>query len=473
MLSLILINSNLSKMNHKKFDRRSVMKTLGLITVASAMPTVNVFSKESGLNIKSNFEKGHQTSSRPVTAIVLGAGVRGWSVYSSFGLKYPDELQVVGVAEPIPYRRERISKAFNIPEKNQFVTWEDVFKRPKFADAIVITTPDDLHYGPAMAGLQMGYHLLLEKPIAQTWKECNDILKLTEKKNAVVAVCHVLRYTPYFRKIKEIIDSGEIGELVSVEHLEPVSYLRMTHGYVRGSWRNTKTSNSMLLAKSCHDTDILRWLINKPCTRVSSFGSLKYFKKENAPHGAPLRCTDGCPAERECSFSAIRIYLEMRYGLNRLNLEAVNDETILRELKNGPYGRCVFHCDNDVVDHQVAIFEFENQITVSFSMIGFSHYEGRRTRIFATKGNLFGDEQTLTTTQLLTGKQEKWDVSMANIDSGHGGGDHALAHDFVQAVRLNDPSYLTSTMRASMASHLMGFQADVSRIKGTVEKVNL
>ena len=455
-----------------KLNRRSAIKALGLITAASALPSIRVFPNDTSMN-KPGFGGGHQEPAKPVTAIVLGAGVRGWGVYSSFSIRYPDELQIVGVAEPIPFKRERVSKTFNIPAENQFVTWEHVFKRPKFADAIIISTPDELHYGPAMAGLQLGYQLLLEKPIAQTWKECSDILKLAEKKNAIVAISHVLRYTPYFRKIKEIIDSGKIGEVVSVEHLEPVSYLRMTHGYVRGSWRNTKMSNSMLLSKSCHDTDILRWLINKPCTQVSSFGSLKHFRKEYAPKGAPLRCTDGCPAERECPFSAKRIYLEMRYGLNRLNLEKEDEESILKELKNGPYGRCVYQCDNDVVDHQVAIFEFENQITASFTMVGFSHYEGRRTRVFATKGNIYGDEQSLTATHFLTGELEKWDVSMAKISSGHGGGDYAFTHDFVQAVRLNDPNCLTSTIQASMASHLMGFKADESRIKRTVEKVNL
>jgi len=460
-------------MQMNNFNRHSVIKSLGLATIASAMPAIRVFPNDFGLISESKSEEIQKKMSQPVTAIVLGAGVRGWGAYGSYGRKFPDELQVVGVADPIPYKRERMSRAFKIPAENQFFTWEEVFKRPKFADAIIISTPDDLHYGPAMAGLQMGYHLLLEKPIAQTWKECNDILKLTEKKKAIVAVGHVLRYSPYFLKIKEIIDSGKIGDVVSVQHLEQVSYLHMSHGYVRGSWGNTKKSNPIILSKSCHDTDMLRWLINKPCTRVSSLGSLKFFRKENAPKGAPLRCTDGCPAEKECPFSAKRVYLEMRYGLNRLNLETVNEETILRELKNGPYGRCVFHCDNDVVDHHVSIFEFENQITASFHLVGHSHHGSRITHVFATKGDLYGDELSIVATQILTGEQEKWDISMVKIDSDHGGGDDGLTRNFVKAVRLNDPNYLTSTIQASMASHLMGFKAEESRKKGTVEKVNL
>ena len=404
---------------------------------------------------------------KTITAIVIGAGSRGWGAYGSYGLKYPEELQVVGVAEPIPYRRERMAKAFNIPKDKQFVTWKQVFALPKFADALIVTTPDELHYGPAMAGLEMGYDMILEKVIAQTWQECNDILQLAERKNAIVAVCHVLRYNAYFRKMKEVVDAGAIGELVSVQHLEPMERIHMTHSFVRGNWGNSRKSNPAILSKSCHDTDILRWIINKPCTKVSSFGSLILFREENAPAGSTERCTGGCPVERECPYSAIKLYLEQRFLLQHLNLEEVNDGTILRELNNGPYGRCVYRCDNDVVDHQISNFEFEEGITAALSMEGLSHYGGRRTRIFGTEGDLFGDEQTLTITNVLNGKQEVWDARKdLESDSGHGGGDHGLVHDFVQAVRAGDAQLLSSTIQVSMESHLMGFQAEASRLDG-------
>jgi predicted dehydrogenase len=408
-----------------------------------------------------------QNPGRPVTAIVIGAGSRGWGAYSSYGLRYRDELKVVGVAEPIPYRRERMAKAFNIPEKHQFVTWEHVFEIPKFADALIVTTPDDLHYGPAMAGLEMGYDMILEKVIAQTWTQCNDILKLAEKQDAIVAVCHVLRYNPYFRKLKEVVDSGAIGEVVSVQHLEPVERIHMSHSFVRGNWGNAEKSNPMILSKSCHDTDLLRWIIGRPCERVSSFGGLALFRKEKAPAGSTKRCTGGCAVERECPYSARKIYLEGRTWLHHLKLEEVNEKTILRELNNGPYGRCVYHCDNDVVDHQVANFEFNGGITAAFSMEAHTHYGGRRTRMFGTGGDLYGDEKTLTITSAATGKQEVWDARKAlNRDSGHGGGDHGLVHDFVRAVWAGDPGLLTSTIQVSMESHLMGFQAEASRLDG-------
>ncbi len=461
-----------TKMKKKQWKRRELLKSLG---VAAAAAPLAASSPVKGMSMEGSAMREIPLSSvkrdrkpgKPVTAIVIGAGSRGWGAYSSYGLKYPDELQVVGVAEPIPYRRERMAKAFNIPEQRQFVTWEHVFEVPKFADALIVTTPDDLHYGPAMAGLEDGYDLLLEKVIAQTWEECNDILQLTEKKNAIVAVCHVLRYNAYFRKLRELIDAGAIGEVVSVQHLEPVERIHMSHSFVRGNWGNSRKSNPMILSKSCHDTDMLRWLLNKPCQRVSSFGSLSLFREEMAPAGSTERCTDGCAIERECPYSAIKLYLEQRAWLQHLTLEEVNKNTILRELKNGPYGRCVYRCDNDVVDHQISNFEFEGGITAALSMEALSSYGGRRTRIFGTEGDLFGDEQTLTITNAISGKQEVWDARKAlKDDSGHGGGDHGLVHDFVRAVDANDPSLLTSTIQVSMESHLMGFQAEASRLDG-------
>jgi len=462
-------------MEKKQWNRREILKSLGIATAALPLTGSVPADQGTGHEIVPDFFPGIKKSDKPLTAIVVGAGSRGWGAYSSYGLKYPDELQVVGVAEPIPYRRERMAKAFGIPEDKQFVTWEHVFEVPKFADALIVTTPDDLHYGPAMAGLEKGYDMILEKVIAQTWKECNDILKLAVKQDAIVAVCHVLRYNAYFKKLKDLVKAGSIGDVVSMQHLEPVERIHMSHSFVRGNWANSEKSNPMILSKSCHDTDILRWIIDKPCRKVSSFGSLTLFREEMAPEGSTDRCTGGCAVERECPYSAKKLYLEQRGWLGHLVLEEVNDQTILRELNNGPYGRCVYRCDNDVVDHQVSNFEFEEGITVAFSMEALTHYGGRRTRIFGTEGDIFGDEHTLTITNAVSGKQEVWDASkVLKSGSGHGGGDHGLVHDFIRAVQARDPALLTSTIQVSMESHLMGFQAEASRLDGgSVREISL
>lgn len=450
-------------MTSKSWNRRDLLKTIGSAAVGIGVvhPVIGKTSANPELFEDPRFKK----PDRPVTCIVLGAGGRG-NVYASYAAKYPDEMQIVGVAEPIPFRRERFSEKYNIPEEHQWVTWEHALQVPKFADAVIITMPDNLHYPAAMESLPLGYDLLLEKAIAQSWQECEDILIQTKKYNKIVAICHVLRYTPYFRKMKEVVESGRLGDVVSVQHLEPVEHIHMSHSFVRGNWRNSSESTPMILSKSCHDTDILRWVIGKSCKKVSSFGSLKHFREEDAPPGSTARCTDGCSYERKCIFSALKLYKEKKQWLHHLAIENNDDETILKALLEGPYGKCVYRTDNDVVDHQIVNMEFEDDITVAFSMEALTHYGGRRTRIFGTRGDLIGDESQMVITDFLTGKQETWKPGKAKEGSGHGGGDHGLVHDFIQAVSQQDPALLTSTIEASMESHLMGFKAEESRLNG-------
>ena len=459
-------------MKNQNWSRRDILKKLGAASLGATMIGRGFANNPGGrIGLQDPIRKKFPKPKKPVTAIVLGAGNRG-GAYSSYAKTYPDELEIVGVAEPIPYRRERMSKAFDIPSENQFTTWEHVFERPKFADTVFITTPDDLHYGPAMAGLNQGYDLLLEKVIAQTWEECKDILELTLEKNAIVAVCHVLRYSPYYRVLKNIVESGEIGEIISANHIELIEHIHMSHSFVRGNWNNSKESNPIILSKSCHDTDILRWIIDRPCTRTSSFGSLSYFREENAPEGSTPRCIDGCKVERECPYSALRIYLDRRSWLVHLNLEEINEETITRELSKGPYGRCVFRCDNDVVDHQVTNFEFGNSVSASFDLQAHTSIGRRLTRIFGSEGDITGNERTIEVSNFNSGETTSYEPR-GMTDSGHLGGDHGLMYDFVRAVSYGDPDILSSSIQVSMASHLMGFKAEESRIRGTVEDVNL
>jgi hypothetical protein len=403
---------------------------------------------------------------RKITAIVLGAGARG-NTYGGYALAYPAELDFVGVAEPIPFRREKFSTAHGIQEDQQFVTWEHVFERPKFADVIVITTPDHLHHGPAMQALAMGYDLLLEKPIAQTWRECKEILDQQRKYNNIVAVCHVLRYAPYYRKIKELMEADSFGRVVSVQHFEPVQHVHMSHSFVRGNWRNSDLSNPMILQKSCHDMDILRWWLDKRCTHMSSFGKLSWFTPENAPERSTARCTDGCAIERTCPYSAVRIYYDRRDWIYVFDLPETDPErgdAIMSYLKEGQYGRCVYRCDNNVVDHQVCSMLFEDDVTVTFQMDAFTHYHGRKTRIMGSMGDLVGDGEDMVFADFRTGEITHWNVAdHVEIESGHGGGDWRLVKDFLKAVDAHDVSLLTSNLDASMDSHLMCFMAEESR----------
>jgi predicted dehydrogenase len=445
-------------------NRRDALKALGTIAAGTAWAGDALASPARFFPPPAS---GPQTKlSRPLTAIVLGAGNRG-NVYAGYASAHPDELKIVGVAEPVAHKNERFAKMYGIPDERRFVTWEHALDIPPFADLVFITMPDRLHYLSAMKAIEVGYDLLLEKAIAQSWPQCRNILLQSRKHGRIVAVCHVLRYTPYFRKLKALVDEGAVGDLVSVQHLEPVEHIHMSHSFVRGPWRNSIESTPMLLSKSCHDLDILRWIIGRPCRRVSSFGSQSMFIPARAPKGAPARCTDGCPAEAECPFSALKVYLGSKTWLGHLNLKTGSQEEILQALKIGPYGRCVYACDNDVVDHQVVNMEFEGGATAAFSMEALTTYAGRRTRIMGTQGDLVGDEETIR-----VGNFSKKTVAtlavkdFAVIDSGHGGGDYGLVHDLVRAVDKRDPGLLTSTIEASVESHLMGFAAEDSRLAG-------
>ncbi len=250
-------------------------------------------------------------------------------------------------------------------------------------------------------GVRNGYDILLEKPIAPTEKECREILDLAKKTARIVAVCHVLRYAPYFIKLKEIIDSGELGELISIQHMEPIEHVHMAHSYVRGNWYNSKETTPIILAKSCHDLDIIRWMIGKPCKNISAFGNLKWFKESNAPKGSTNRCIDGCAVETTCPYSALKIYHKERkrtYVFDLPEDESAHADFILEQLKTTNYGRCVYKMENDQPDHYVTSMEFEDDITVNFSMEAFTSYHGRRTRIMGSLGDIVGDMDHFTHT---------------------------------------------------------------------------
>ena len=466
----------------KKIDRRKAIKNMGLGLgfipfIPSGLTNLDNTYDESKTITAKDFE--NPDIDKPITVITLGAGSRG-NTYGNYGIQFPNQLDIVGVAEPIPIRNERFAKKHNIAAENRFTTWEHVFEKPKFADAVIISTPDNLHYAPCMKALEMGYDILLEKPIAPSEKECRDILALAKKTGRIVAVCHVLRYAPYFIKLKEMIDSGAIGELISIQHMEPIEHIHMAHSYVRGNWHNSKETTPIILAKSCHDLDILRWMIGKPCKSISAFGGLKWFKASNAPEGSTNRCTDGCAVEASCPYSALKIYHRDRQRTYVFDLpedKSKHGDFILEQLKTTNYGRCVYKMENDQPDHYVTSMEFEDDITVNFSMEAFTSYHGRRTRIMGALGDIVGDMDHFIHTDFLTKKVTKWDMNVEDVgdykNSGHGGGDWALVSDWVQAIKKQDANLLTSTIDASVESHIMGFMAEKSREKKQTVTIDL
>ncbi len=411
---------------------------------------------------------------KKLTAVVLGYGMRG-GIYAKYALDHPDEIEIVAVAEPNDSRRNNAKKLHNLPDEKTFTDWKQVTDLPKMADFAIIGTQDNMHIGPALACIEKGYDLLLEKPMAPTAKECKMIAEAAEKKGVKVIVCHVLRFTPFFCTLKDIIDEGTIGDVVSIMHAENVGNVHQSHSFVRGNWRNSVESSPMILQKSCHDLDILQWLIGKECKKLHSFGSLTYFTKKSQPEGAPDRCTDGCPHADECPYNAIKLYYDDKGNdwFRTVSTDKVDptDEDVLEALKTGNYGRCVYACDNDVVDHQVVNMEFEDGVTVAFTMNAFN-YGGRFIRIYGTMGEIVGDIDS-GRVNVFTFKDRKftdYDINSKgnSITAGHGGGDTGIMVDLVKYFNNETPSKSICSIKTSYMNHIAAFAAETSRFTDTV-----
>jgi predicted dehydrogenase len=457
-------------------------------------------------------------SSRKISAVLCGAGDRGKDVYGVYALQHPNDIEFIAVAEPNSVRRNDFAYAHNILQEKRFKSWEELLTEPKIADVAFITTQDQLHAQPALKALEMGYHVLLEKPMATTLDECVLLTKKSNEYGLELRIAHVLQYTPFFLAIKNSILNGDVGEVITIDLRENVSYYHYAHSFVRGNWNNLAKSSPMILAKSCHDMDLLYWLVDAPVKYVSSFGSLSHFRAENAPTGATERCI-GCPASQNCKYYAPRIYLDIvpllrtaskskkikerfavKLALNNPTLFArlrkiipssrriteydgwpvstITDDLSrkgkLNALKTTDYGRCVYMSDNDVVDHQVVNFEFENGVTSTFTMHGFSHEEGRTIRIDGTTGTIIG-EFLASGTKLklynhLTGKETDLMNTRADTDpeSGHGGGDRGLMDSFIKFLQTGVIMDSFTNASASLESHILAFVAEDARLKKKV-----
>lgn len=399
---------------------------------------------------------------KQVTAVLIGAGSRG-NAYGNYAINFPHELNFVAIADPDIERSQLFAKQHEIPEDCVYSTWTDVLTQPQLADVMVITTQDRMHYEPTMRALEKGYHVLLEKPMSPDPEECVKMEEAENLYDRLLTICHVLRYTPFWSAIKRTIDDGEIGKIVSIQLNENVGNLHMAHSFVRGNWRNSDVSSPMILAKSCHDMDLLSWLVSKPCTHVSSFGSLMHFRKENAPEGAPLYCLDGCPAAEQCQYYAPRAYLEKNERSLRKITNDPSREGVIKALENGPYGKCVYHTDNNAVDHQVVNLQFQEGATATFSMSGFTHDISRGIQIMGTKGEIRGymKEDKFTVYDFLT-KQKKENF-IHRPKSGHGGGDTGVMSNFLHEVRNHNGSKGLTSAGTSVESHMIAFAAEESR----------
>lgn len=417
------------------------------------------------------------------SAILIGAGLRGVS-YTNKMFNLNDKFKVIGVAEPIESRRNFIKEKHGISDDMCFNGFEEILAKPKMADLAIICTMDDMHYEPAMKAIELGYDILIEKPVAPTAKECVDILLAAEKKGVKVLVCHVLRYTPFFKKIKQTIMDGKIGDVMSVIHVEGVGNVHQSHSYVRGNWHSEKETTPMLLAKCCHDLDILQWLLDEPCEKVQSFGKLTYFTPQYAPEGAPKRCIDGgCPIEDTCPYNCRKLYYEsedntwFRPACTRgiAKEEIPTNDEVMTALKTTDFGLCVYHANNDVVDHQTVNMQFKSGANVTLSMNAFNE-GGRYIRIFGTKGELFAymNTEKIDVYTFEDAKHTEIPVRLKeeSILGGHGGGDTGLINELYDYLNGDYKGFCAADINISVKNHLIGFAAEKSRREDTVESID-
>lgn len=413
---------------------------------------------------------------KKLKVILIGAGNRG-GVYTDVMSDLPEQFQVVAVAEPRDSRRERIQQKHNLPDNMCFTDYKPLLALGKIADIALIATMDRDHFEPAMMAIDLGYDLMLEKPITPTPEECIALTENAKKHGVRVVICTVLRYTPLFIKLKEIIDSGRIGKVMSINHEECVEFVHQSHSFVRGNWGNSERSSVMLLQKSCHDMDILQWLLGKKCKKVQSFGSLSYFTAENAPEGAPERCIEGCPVGDTCIYNSVKLYLESDSNWFRsaaTKLVKSTDEDVKKSLLESNYGKCVFHCDNDVVDHQTVNMLFEDDVTVTFTMNAFNT-GGRYINIYGTKGEiraaLKGDAPIRVYDIVSKETEEIPSSGTDGVLGGHGGGDAGIVRTLYSYMVGEYNGVSVPTIEESCYNHLITFAAEHARNTGTVVDV--
>ena len=413
--------------------------------------------------------------SKIVTVSIIGLGGRGGEAYGRYIQRLKNKFDITHVCDVNHTRLHKYGDLFGVSKENRFDDEEKFFEK-KWSDVLFITTQDRMHVRMAKKALKLGYDIVLEKPISDDPQELRDLAKLAHETGRKIMVCHVLRYTVTMRKLKEILNSGAIGKLISIDHTENVVFWHEAHSYVRGNWRNTDFAVPMIMAKCCHDLDLIQDFAGSRCKAVSSMGSLAFLKSENRPEGAADRCVN-CKYADSCVYSAKRIYIEMWHNVGRpentfpFNLITdvcpLTEEALMESIQKGPYGRCVFACDNNVVDNQTVIMQFENGITATLKMEAFVKGGGRDIRFFGTHGELVLNESNNTITlKKYFDADTVWKITDLTDDlEGHGGGDHRMI-DELYDIMTGEKSAVATSIDESIESHYMALAAEESRLNG-------
>ena len=392
---------------------------------------------------------------------VIGYGGRG-GIYAEYALQYPEQFELVAISDVQEHRL----KAAEARGVKAYKDYKELLNAGYDLDLVAISTQDAQHKEHAIYAMEKGYDLLLEKPIAPNLEDCLAVYECAKKHNRKVYVCHVLRYSKFYSTIKDIIDEGTLGDIVNIHALEGVGFYHIAHSYVRGPWRNTKESSPMILAKCCHDMDIIRYLMGEKCISINSYGDRNFFREENAPEGATQYCSE-CPHKDTCMWNAQKLYTtdDFRWTAGYFAKHGMTDEAILQDLKGTQYDKCVFLNDNDVVDHQSTVMLFENGKTAVHTMTGFSKRIYRDIKVFGTKAELYGHmEDNVIEIRPFDGdvKRIDVDVSAATV-GGHNGSDFFMMEQLYKTLNGEEAKGITY-LDVSVESHLMSFAAEESRL---------
>ena len=405
------------------------------------------------------------------TVAIVGLGGRGHHTYAKYQHLFPERMKIVAIADIDPVKVQLVKEEFNVSDDMCFLSAMDLLEKEKLADVVIIATQDGDHKEHTLKAIERGYEILLEKPISNNPLDCIEIRDAAISKGVNITVCHVLRYTMFYKMIKQTIDSKLIGDVVSVQAIENVGYWHQAHSFVRGNWCDSSTTSPMILQKCCHDFDIINWLLGKKCLSLSSYGSLKHFNVKNAPEGSAERCYN-CAARENCPFDAYKIYITNPNGVANGNTdwpvnivkENPTVESVSEELKTSRFGRCVYRCNNNVVDHQVVNMQYEDDITVQLTMCGFTIDMSRYLKVMGTRGEIIAD-QTANTVRVRTfdGQEIIYDIATLTDDlSGHGGGDNQMMTEMFDAM--DTKAQTNSNIVNSISSHMQAFAAEYSRV---------
>lgn len=405
-----------------------------------------------------------------IKVVIIGAGARGNKVFADLISRHDTGFETVGVAEPDPSRRKIFQERYGIADEHAFRQVEDFLAAPRFGDIVFICTPDPTHYTLCKAVSEKGYDILLEKPIATSLPDCLAMLDVEQTCGNQIFVAHVLRYSPFFRVVRGIIDSGRFGAIRNIRLSENVGHWHFAHSYVRGNWRRRDLSAPIVLTKSSHDLDILHWLVGTRVKSVTSYGGLNYFRPDHAPPGAAGRCVD-CRYRDECLYSATRFYLNERKEWP-FDVTAPPPDTLeLRRdaIANGPYGHCVWLNDNDVCDNQTVLLEFASGIHATFELQAHTADNTRQLRILFNTAELTGDlHQGRIEISHFTGRKDELRVEpvpLPETADSHGGGDLHLLYALHEHLTRGGHEAIMTSLRSSLTSHVLAFLADDSRLR--------